>query len=102
MTPLWTTATTPLPPRCGWAFASVAGRAWPSGVAEADVAGRRRFLQLGGELVDAAGRLGDAKAAAVVDRDDAGAVVAAVFEPAQTFDRKSTPRWGRHNRRCRT
>ena len=76
----------PSPPTCGWALRSVAGpcvaqRVWPMPM----LPGRGRLLQLGGQLVDAAGRFGDGSVA-VVDRDDAAAIVAAIFEPAQTFD----------------
>ena len=42
---------------------------------------RRVRLQLGRQIVDAAGRFGDGKLA-VVDRGDAAAIVAAIFEAA--------------------
>jgi hypothetical protein len=44
-------------------------------------------LQLGRQIIDAAGRFGNGKLA-VVDRGDAAAIVAAVFETAQTLDKK--------------
>ncbi len=59
----------------------------PARVAEADAALCRIGLELLDQLVDAAGRLGDFEFA-VVDRDDTAAVVAAVFQPAESFDEK--------------
>ena len=64
MTPLWTTRRTPSPPTCGWALTSVAGAVrGPAGVADADVCrGAGCDSQLRGQVVDAAGRLGDVQA----------------------------------------
>ena len=88
MTPLCTSATTLSPPTCGWALTSVAGpcvaqRVWPRPM----LPGAGCVFQLGDEFVDAAGRFGDGEFA-IVDRDDAAAIVAAILQAAQTFDQK--------------
>ena len=61
----------------------MAQRVWPRPI----VPRAGCFLQLGARSSIAAGRLGD-RELAVVDRHDAAAVVAAIFEPAQPFDQK--------------
>ncbi len=54
----------------------------PAGVADAERAAHRAAAKEGGQVVDAAGRFGDVKLA-VVERGDAGAVVAAVLKLPQ-------------------
>ena len=59
----------------------------PAGMAQADTSTGGRRLQLGRQVIDSAGRFGDLKIA-IVDRDHAAAIVAAIFQAAQTFDQK--------------
>ena len=86
MTPLWTTATTPSPPTCGWALRSLAGpcvaqRVWLMPTQPG--AGRSR--RCCGQVGDAAGALAQVQVRPG-QRGHAGAVVAAVFQAAQAFD----------------
>jgi hypothetical protein len=68
----------------------IGGRAvrGPTRMPQTDGSADRRFLELGHQVVDPAGRLGDRELAVAVDRHHAGAVVAAILEPAQAFDQK--------------
>ncbi len=64
MTPLWTTASSPSPPRCGWALASVGGTVrGPAGVADADPAPQRPPGEALFQPVDPSGRLAQDKLA---------------------------------------
>ena len=57
----------------------------PAGVADADVAVERLHAELGREIAELA--LGPAaRDGAVLERRDAGAVIAAIFEPPQRID----------------
>ena len=64
----------------------VGGRAMggPAGVADANGAGDGLFAEEAGEFIDAAGFFAEFKLA-VVQRADAGGIIAAVFEPAEAL-----------------
>ncbi len=86
MTPLWTTAIEPSVEVCGWALRSLAGpcvaqRVWLMPWQP----GAGRSLRKLREVGDAAGAFAQVQVGSG-ERGDAGAVVAAIFEPAQAFD----------------
>src|SRR5262245_58100294 len=60
----------------------------PACMADAAMAARRLRFQLGRQIIDTAGRLRDREVTSLVDRSDAAAIVAAIFEAAQPFDEK--------------
>jgi len=72
-----------------WMGVLVRGRAVrsPTRVAKAHRAVNWRLFQFGREVVDASGRFGDGKLAGV-ERHDATAIVAAVFQPPQAFNQE--------------
>ena len=86
MTPLWTTATAAIAAdvRMGVAIGGGAVRG-PARVADADAAGRRLIAEMSGQFGDAAGPFAEVQMRAG-QRRHAGAVVAAILQPAQPFD----------------
>ena len=59
----------------------------PASVAQAQASTSGCRLQLGRQVIDSAGRFGDLKIA-IVDRHHAAAIVAAIFQAAQTLDQE--------------
>ena len=101
MMPLWTSASALGGVRMGVDLGRRAvGR--PAGVADADAAGERRAAELVLEVAELA--LGAAaREVAVLQRRDAGRIVAAVFQPLQRIDQQRRHRRrARECRRCRT
>ena len=93
MTPLWTTATAPLPPRCGWAFTSVgapwvAQRVWPMPICPVEGVSASRRWRLSMRPAD----LVSVEAVGGEEGGDAGAVVAAVLEAAKPVDEDTRQR----------